>query len=509
MQQYVIGIDSSTTATKAIVWDLEGRPVREGRAEIPMSRPARGCYEQQPEHWWSACCESLQTAVAGMPEAAIAAVAVANQRETVALLDGEMQPVRPAMLWCDERGRAQVARVAEAPGASYVHDMTGKPVELCPALYRILWLYDEDHEAFSRCAHLVDVQGYLNWRLSGELVTSWASADPFGLLDMRRFRWSEELLAALDLPPAAFTPLVAPGTRIGAVTPEASAACGLPVGTPIIAGGGDGQAAGLGAAALRAGRAYLNLGTAAVAGVQTDRYQADLAFRTMTSCVPGHYICEALLRTGTSLVTWFVEHFGPAGADGPVRGAEVLLEAEAARVAPGCEGLVLLPHWNAAGTPYWDVEARGAVVGWTPAHGKAHFYRAVLEGLAMELRLTIDGIAGVTGEPINSLVTTGGGARSPLWRQIVADVTGRDVILVASTELTSLGAGMLAATGAGAFPDVPAAAAAMSRDVETISPIPRQQEIYNALFERAYRPLYPALREITHAISALEREGRW
>ena len=227
----------------------------------------------------------------------VVAVAVANQRETVGVLDAEMRSVRPAMLWCDERGRAQVARVAAELGARRVHERTGKPVELCPALYRLLWLRDEEPASFARARHFVDVQGYLNWRLTGRLVTSWASADPFGLLDMRRFSWDEELMGQLALAPALFSPLVAPGTPVGRVTPEAAAACGLPAGVLVVAGGGDGQAAGLGARALSAGRAYCNLGTAAVAGVGIQQYRADLAFRTMTSCVPGDYVCEALLRS--------------------------------------------------------------------------------------------------------------------------------------------------------------------------------------------------------------------
>lgn len=503
---YVMGIDSSTTATKAIVWDIEGHAVAEGRAEMSVARPGRGLYEQRPQDWWSACCRATRAAVADLDPRAIVAIAVANQRETVAVLDERMRPLRPAMVWCDERGRAQVERVAADLGGERVHDATGKPVELCPALYRILWLRDEERATFDRTAHFVDVQGYLNWRLSGELVTSWASADPFGLLDMRRFAWHAALMDHLDLSPATFAPVVAPGTPVGMITSEAAAACGLSVGTIVVAGAGDGQAAGLGSRALAPGRAYCNLGTAVVAGVQTTRYQVDPAFRTLTSAVPGAYVCEALLRTGTSLISWFVEHFGPEGPREAGASAEERLERLATAVPPGAEGLVLLPHWNAAGTPHWDGLARGAVVGWTQAHGKAHFYRAVLEGLTMELRLSLDGIAGVTDEPIDRLVVTGGGARSPLWRQIVADVTGRTVIRVASAELTSLGAGMLAATGAHIFVDVPAAAEAMSRDLEDIRPIPAHRDLYDALFTGAYRPLYGALRDITHTISTLEIE---
>ncbi len=210
----------------------------------------------------------------------------------------------------------------------------------------------------------------------------------------------------------------------------------------MVAGGGDGQAAGLGAHALSAGRAYCNLGTAAVAGVGTEQYRADLAFRTMTSCVPRAYVCEALVRSGTSLVSWFVTQFGrPAYSTRPPhgynRGKQLGLSGQRRGTRPcGQRGADRATTLARGRTPYWDVNARGAAVGWTPAHTSAHFYRALLEGLAMELRLTLDGIAWVTGEPITHLVLTGGGARSTVWRQIMADVTGRVVVLVASTELT-------------------------------------------------------------------------
>lgn len=501
-----LGIDCSTTATKAIAWTADGTAVAEGRAALSLTRPGPGMYEQHPDQWWEALCAAVRAALEGCDPSRVVALAIANQRETVAPLDSHMRPVRPAMLWLDERGREQVGQVAETLGAAYVHDATGKPVELCPALYRILWMRDEERALFERTARVVDVQAYLNWCLTGHVVTSWASGDPFGVLDMRRFQWHGALIERLGLAAHLFVPLVAPGTPLGTLTPEASAACGLPSGTIVVAGGGDGQAAGLGARVLAPGRAYCNLGTAVVAGVHADHYQADLAFRTLTSCVPGAYICEALLRTGTSLVSWFVEHFGPDVATCGDESAEAVLEARAAHVPAGSEGLVLLPHWHAAGTPHWDVLARGAVIGWTPAHGAAHFYRAVLEGLAMELRLTIDGIARATGEPIHDLVLTGGGSRSSLWRQIMADVTGRAIVDVASTELTSLGAGMLAATGAGTFASVAVAAQAMCQDRATLTPDPGRHAVYVNVFERAYRPLYAALREITHAISALALE---
>ncbi|HYZ34970.1 MAG TPA: FGGY family carbohydrate kinase, partial [Crenalkalicoccus sp.] len=276
----VIGLDSSTTSTKAIAWDRQGRPVAEGRAPVPMSSPGPGAYEQAPEEWWRAASIALRGLTAQLDPARIAALATTNQRETVGFLDAAGRAVRPGIVWLDERARPDVALLSESFGAARLHRITGRPPDPTPALYTLHWLRRTDPAAFDATVHFVDVHGYLVWRLTGERATSIASADPHGIVDLAAKEYSAEILAHLGLDAGRFFAAHAPGALIGLVSAEAAAETGLRAGTPVAAGGGDGQAAGLGCAVLGGGRAYLNLGTATVSGVHARAYRTDAGFRT-------------------------------------------------------------------------------------------------------------------------------------------------------------------------------------------------------------------------------------
>jgi xylulokinase len=291
--------------------------------------------------------------------------------------------------------------------------------------------------------------------------------------------------------------LVEPGQPVGALSAEVTGALGLPAGTPLIAGAGDGQAAGLGAG-VRGERAYLNLGTALVCGRLSAAYRVDRGYRTLFGASPGTYFLEGDLKAGTFLVNWLTGTLlGAPEGEQERRIRE--LDREAAALGPGAGGLVLLPYWNGVMNPYWDDQATGAVIGLRGDHGAAHLLRATMEGLAMEARLHLEGLE--QAGPVRELVVMGGGARSDLFCQVVADVTGRCVIRSGSPEATCLGAAMLAATAAGWFPTVEEATAAMTRDGEVFPPGEAQGR-YEALYREVYRPLYPAL---TPALAALAR----
>ena len=312
-----------------------------------------------------------------------------------------------------------------------------------------------------------------------------------------------------------FADLVEPGAPIGQVSPEAANATGLPAGLPIIAGAGDGHCAGLGANVTVPGRAYLNLGTAVVSGAISADYLCDRAFRTLYAPVAGHFFVEHVLRGGVFTIGWFVEKFA---AD--LRNTwlplspEEMLEAAAAKLPPGALGLMLVPYWNSVMNPYWDPLATGIMVGWTGAHAREHFYRAVLEGIAYEQRLVGDAMMEAAGTRFTEYVTMGGGSRSRLWCQIVADVTGVPVVRSTTTEATCLGAGILAATAAGWYPDVRQAAAAMTGTAERFEPNAESWAIYDRLYRDVYKPLFPAIQgvvdrltELTHGIENKDRRG--
>lgn len=493
MTPLVIGIDSSTTACKAIAWDAGGQAVAEGRAAYPLLTPAPHWYEQDAEQWWAGLCTALNALWAQVDPIRVETLCITHQRETFVPVDGAGRPLRHAILWLDERSREQVAHLEQAIGGERFHRLTGKPLTTNPALPKIVWLMQHEPQVVQHTARFLDAHAFLVHRLTGEFRTSIASADPFGLVDLQRRAWAADLMNEVGLRPEQFPDLVEPGTVIGRVSRQAAAATGLPAGLPVVAGAGDGQCAGLGANATGE-RASLNLGTAAVSGTFSPRYVTDRAFRTLYAPIAGVYFLEAVIQSGAFIVGWFAEKFA---------GDLETLEATAAQVPPGSLGLVLVPYWSHAMTPYWDPLASGITIGWSGAHGREHFYRAILEGVAFEQRLLGEGMMAATGQPFREYVALGGGSRSDLWCQIVADVTGVPLARAATSEATCLGAGIVAATAAGWYPHPFEAAAAMSRTSGGFTPDAQAHSLYDRLYREVYRPLFPALRPLLHRLAEL------
>src|SRR3954454_5664038 len=444
---YVIGVDASTTAAKAVAWNREGSAIADGRAEFALALPRPGWHEQDAEDWWRATVTAVRRVLESVDASAIEAIGLTHQRETFACLDEHGRAVRPAIVWMDVRAARQVDRF----GSDDVHRLTGKPADTTPALYKLLWLREHEPETIERTRWVVDVHAFLVNRLTGTWRTTSACADPLGLIDMDREDWSDELLAQVGLSRERVPTLLSPGEVIGELSAAASDELGLPAGLPVVGGAGDGQSAGLGANATRPGTAYLNLGTAVVAGTVSERYAWDRAFRTLIGAVPGTYAMETLLQGGTYTVKWFLERIAPldSGRLGLGLRDVDLLEAAAARLAPGAEGLLLVPYWASAQTPYWDPAARGILFGLAGHHGKEHMFRALMEGIAFEQRLALEGMEQGLGQPLELLLTTGGGSRSALWRQSLGDVTRKTVFPCREAETTSLGAGIHAAAAVG------------------------------------------------------------
>lgn len=488
----VIGIDSSTTATKAIAWNRTGQSVAEGRAVIPLVQPRPRYFEQDPEDWWRSTSLALREITAKVEPARIAAVAISNQRETFGIFGERGEAIRPAIVWLDERAMDQVRRFGASFGAERIHAISGKPVDITPCLYRMVWLRENEPHLLHSAAYVAEVHGYLCFRLTGRWTTSTASADPLGVLDMERLAWSEEILAAAGVPIDKMLALVRPGALIGAVTEAAARATGLPADTPVFAAGGDGQCAGTGVEVMRPGRAYINLGTAVVAGSYSERYAFDAAFRTETAVADRGYILETCLRSGTFLIDWMSREL--LGID-PQRRLEALtaLEAEAAVAPVGANGVMLVPYWEGCMSPYWDASARGVIAGLSGSTRRGDLYRALLEGVALEQAMASRRLQESSGQKIDHYVAVGGGTASDLWMQILADATGVPVHRSTSKEASSLGAAIAAATGCGWFRSFAEASAAMAGAiVRTFEPRPEERAAYAELSE-IYGELWPLL----------------
>lgn len=503
----VIGVDSSTTATKAIAWNVQGRAVGESRVAVAMSNPKPGWFEQDPAEWTAALTKSLRLLGRKIEMGRVAALAISNQRESFAQFDSKNRPLRPGTLWLDERSDRQAKALAQEIGPDRLRAISGKPADITPCISRCRWFQEEMPGLWKKTAMTAEVHGVLVHFLTGHWHSSTASADPMGLIDMARYDWSEELLAAVGLTRARLPILARPGEQVGEVTAAAARATGLKAGTPVIAGGGDGQCAGTGTNIFVKGRAYVNIGTACVSGSIGTTYAHAQAFRTLTAVAEDGYVFETCLRTGTFLFNWVVENLFNID---PVRnpGIFATLEQEAAAADIGAHGLVVMPHWSGSMTPFWDASTRGVIAGLQSSHRRGDVYRAMLEGLALEQAMMTNLADGASGQATRHYVAIGGGARSDLLCQILADASARDVRRLETVEASSLGAAMAAAKGAGWFRTVPQAAAAMAgKPVKTFRPRKKQSARYQELLA-IYSDLYPAVSAWSARLSAFVEGGR-
>lgn len=498
----VIGIDCSTTATKAIAWDSDGRNIAEGYCSIPLVSPQSGYYEQNPVDWWSSVVTSLKKLTHQIDKERIKALAIANQRETFVALNIKGEPVRPAIIWLDERCKDQVDKFTKLIGEDKIHRITGKPKDYAPVVYRLAWMKEHENALFKKVFKFCDVHTYLVQRLTGHYKTSWASADPLGIFDIENKKWSLEILNELEIIPDQLPETFCPGTVLGQVTKYAAEATGLKIGTPVVAGGGDGQSAGLGVNALSTKRAYLNLGTAVVSGMFIKDYVTDRAFRTLASCSENGYYCETSLRAGTFLIDWFLKQVLKIN---PAKQMIIYkhLEEEAKQIPVGSEGLLILPYWNAVMNPFWDPDARGCIIGLTSSHHRSHLYRAILEGIAMEQSLASESVEQATGRKIDEFALIGGGATSLLWTQIIADALNKRILKMDTEEASSLGAGISAAVAAGWFSSFEEAAKTMTRVKDITDPIPQNVKRYQDLIG-IYRDIYPLTSGIYKKINSLK-----
>lgn len=472
----LIGLDSSTQSTKALACDAGGRILAEGRAAVPMSQPLPGAAEQDVEDWWRAAVHALGQVARQIDVCRVAGLAISNQRETVAFLDADGRATHPALVWLDERGGPEIPIAMAELGRERLHDVTGKPPDLTPVFYRLAWMRRHRPDVLARTARILDVQGFLVWRLAGAPATSWTSADPFAVFDIRAKRWSKPLLDHLGIPEGMLAPAHRPSTQLGVVNEAAAAETGLAAGTPIFAAGGDGQCAGLGVDAVRPGRVYLNLGTAVITGLWTADCALDGHWRTMTSPTGEGYFLESCQRAGAFLVNWFADTL----AGGHDAATFERLENSARALTIGAEGLLLCPYMSGCMDPHWDPDARAAFIGLSAHHGLGHMYRAMLEAIALESARAITAMveAGIAADEI---VAIGGGAQSPLWRRIYADATGLPVRTGQTIDASAVGAAMSAAVGAGIHESFAGAASAMSSLGAPTLPDPTVKPAYDAL----------------------------
>ena len=490
MAAYLLGIDVSTTATKALLVDAAGHVVAVAATEYPYDTPYPLWSEQDPALWWDAAILSIRRVLADaqIDPAAIAAVGLTGQMHGLVLLNAAGEVLRPAILWNDQRTGAQCDEIRARLGKDELVRITGNDALTGFTAPKILWVREHEPEIFAQARAFLLPKDYLRYMLTGELATDRADGAGTLLIDLQRRDWSETMLKALDLP-AGFVPKSVEGTEItGTITAAAAEATGLRVGTPVVGGGGDQAAGAVGVGAVSEGIVSLALGTSGVVFATANRPFYEPAGRLHAFChsVPGRWHLMGVMLSAAGSLRWYRDTLAPGAA------YDTMI-APTAEIAPGSEGLIFLPYLTGERTPHPDPLARGAFVGLTVRHTQPHLTRAVLEGVAFGLRDSFELMKGVGLSAIHQVRVSGGGARSPIWRQILADVLGTELVTVNTTEGAAYGAALLAGVGAGVWADVDAACATAIRITGSTAPDANSTARYAPVYA-AYQELYPALK---------------
>jgi xylulokinase len=489
----VLGIDVSTTATKAVLVDGSGTVRGVGVSEYGFEIPQPLWSEQDPALWWHGAVEAIGAVLAssGVAGAEIEAVGLTGQMHGAVLLDATDEVLRPAILWNDQRTGAECDAIRASVGPRRLIEITGNDALTGFTAPKLVWVRDHEPENWERVAHVLLPKDYLRLRLTGEHAIDRADAAGTLLLDLAARDWSAEVIGALGIDPG-WLPRTLEGPEIsGSITPAAAGATGLRAGTPVVAGGGDQAANAVGVGAVRPGIVALSLGTSGVVFAATDRPLFEPHGRVHAFChaVPGRWHFMSVMLSAAGSLRWFRDVFAPGAEYGD------LVEAATA-VVPGSGGLLFLPYLSGERNPHPDPLARGAFVGLTLSHDRRHLTRAVLEGVAFGLRDGLD-LMIEAGTPAPAQVrASGGGLRSPLWTQILADVLEAEIAVVATEEGAAFGAALLAAVGAGWYPTVDEATDAIVRVTPIASP-GAHVPAYRGAHAR-YRELYPALEATFH-----------
>jgi xylulokinase len=497
---YAIGCDVGSQGTTAGLYAADGTLAASAYEPHDLSFPRPGWAEQDPDAWIRALHITIAKLLASVPEgpSAVTALSFGSQLDGMVICDAKGHPLRQAMIWMDRRAEDQAAAVAERISPADFYQQVGVNLDSSHGVFKALWVRAHQPEIFAQAAQLMPPGSYVLKAAAGVLAVDHSNASSLGLLDPRSRTWSEPILELAGLNARLLPELVSSTELVGPVTPAFADATGLSRDTAVVAGCGDEMAATVGAGVHTAGDVCDVAGTAEPVCAVSAEPRADptMLVECHPHAAPGTWLMENPGIVSGGNLRWWRDQFALPEKDAEARGdvdAYDLLTMAAARVPAGSDGLTFLPCMQGAMAPEWNGSARGVFYGLTLAHTRAHFSRALLEASAFALRDILDAFRG-SGLQVSCITTVAGGAKSPLWRQIKADVTGLPVRAPANVETTATGAAILAAAGTGTYQDVSSAAAAMvAYQLDDHQPDPGRREVYDDAYRR-YREVYFALK---------------
>lgn len=490
MKQCVIGIDVGTSGCKTIAVSAEGEILASATSEYPLYQPRAGWNEQDPADWWEGTRKSVESVMSGLDGWQVAGVSFSGQMHGMVALDKEDQVIRRAILWNDQRTGAQCDEITEAAGGlegllQYTNNMmlTGYTGG------KVLWMKQNEPENYEKTTVILNPKDYIRFLMTGSKETEVSDASGTGLFHVRERTWSYDLIDKIGLRRDLFPKCVESTSQTGVVNAWASGLTGIPEGTPVFAGGGDAVISTTGLGLVKPGRAGVTLGTSGVVAVGLPGYADNPGGMLQLFCnnAPQRWMAFGCTLSAAGSYQWFRNALG--------RGEDYrALDDGAAEVPPGSDGLLFLPYLTGERCPVFDPNATGAFLGITSLMSKAHFSRAVMEGVCYSLKQVYDLIVeAAPGIDTSEIAVAGGGAKSPVWRQMLADVFGLPVKTVhGSAEGGAFGAALVAAAGAGLFPSLDDAMACAKPESETL-PNPDHAAVYTAQYQK-YVKMYEALK---------------
>ncbi|HEY0072015.1 MAG TPA: xylulokinase [Chloroflexia bacterium] len=493
----LLGVDTGTSGSKAVLIDEDGAVLASATGDYPMHTPRPLWAEQDPRDWWTATVSAIRQVLqtSGAKGEDVAGVGLTGQMHGLVLLDEAGEVLRPCIMWNDQRTGPQCVEITRRLGLPRLLELIANPVLPGFTAPKIVWVRENEPEVYSRAAHVLLPKDYVRYRLTGEYATEVSDASGTALLDVRNRLWSSEMLSALDIPSAWLPECYESTVASASISRQAAEETGLKVGTPVVGGGGDQAAGGVGSGIVRQGVISVTLGTSGVVFAATEKFLLEPEGRLHAFChaAPGRWHLMGVMLSAAGSLRWLRDAIaGEELARSAAEGSDVYdLLCEEASIAPaGSEGLVFLPYLSGERTPYPDPEARGVFFGLTLRHGKAHMVRSVLEGVAYGLRDSLELMRDM-GLEIAQVRASGGGARSSLWRQILADVFDSEIVLTNVTEGAAYGAALIAGAGTGIYRDLDEACERTIRVTDRVEPGPAVV-VYNDYYP-VYRSLYPRL----------------
>ena len=492
----LLGIDVGTGGSRAVVINETGQIVASATVEHePFASPQTGWAEQDPDDWWRASVAAIREVVShdNARSEDIAAVGLSGQMHGSVLLNERDEVVRPALIWCDQRTDKQCEQLTQQIGAEQLIKLTCNPALTGFTLPKMLWVRDNEPEAWQQVRSVLLPKDYVRFRLTGDKATDVADASGTLLLNVAERKWSDEMLAATEID-ASLLPTVFESPEItGTISSSAAELTGLRAGTPVVGGAGDQAGGAVGIGIVQPGAVSATIGTSGVVFAATNSPALDPKGRVHTFChaVPGRWHVMGVTQGAGLSMRWFRDQFGAGMGEGDPYDR---MTEEAAQVESGSNGLLWAPYLMGERTPHLDPHARAALVGLTASHTRAHVIRAIMEGVAFSLRDSFE-IFNEMQVPVETIRLGGGGARSALWRQIQADIYGRAVATVEAEEGAAYGVAMLAGVGVRTWPSVDAACAEVVRTRDRVEPEAKSKKTLDRQY-KTYQAMYPALKMI-------------